>query len=100
MKVLLVNGSPNKSGCTNTALEEVANTLNNEGIETEIYWIGNKPVSGCIACRKCAEKGKCVIDDIVNCFVEKAETWPGFKMQGSRRKSRCTASPAGRFYAH
>jgi multimeric flavodoxin WrbA len=78
MKVLLVNGSPNKNGCTNTALEEVANTLNNEGIETEIYWIGNKPVSGCIACRKCAEKGKCAIDDVVNDFIEIAESADGF----------------------
>ena len=78
MKVLLVNGSPNKNGCTNRALEEVAGTLNNEGIETEIYWIGNKPISGCIACRKCAEKGKCAIDDIVNDFIDRAETADGF----------------------
>jgi multimeric flavodoxin WrbA len=78
MKVLLVNGSPNKNGCTNTALEEVEETLNSEGIETEIYWIGNKPVSGCIACHKCAEKGKCVIDDAVNDFVERAESSDGF----------------------
>ena len=78
MKVLLVNGSPNKNGCTNTALEEVANTLNDEGIESEIYWIGNKPISGCIACRKCAEKGKCVIDDNVNDFVDRAQAADGF----------------------
>lgn len=78
MKVLLVNGSPNKNGCTNTALEEVTGALNNEGIETEIFWIGNKPISGCIACRKCAEKGECVIDDVVNSFVESAENADGF----------------------
>ncbi len=78
MKVLLINGSPNKKGCTNTALEEVAASLGNEGIETEIYWIGNKPISGCIACRKCAEKGKCVIDDAVNDFVDRAESADGF----------------------
>lgn len=78
MKVLLVNGSPNKNGCTYTALEEVADTLKIEGIEPEIFWIGNKPVSGCIACRRCAEKGKCVIDDAVNDFVEMAEKADGF----------------------
>ena len=78
MKVLLVNGSPNKNGCTNTALEEVANSLKNEGIEAEIFWIGNKPISGCIACRKCAEKGKCVIDDAVNEFVDRADSVDGF----------------------
>ena len=78
MKVLLVNGSPNKSGCTKTALDEVAGTINNEGIETETYWIGNKPISGCIACRKCAEKGKCVIDDVVNDYIGRAEGADGF----------------------
>ena len=46
MKVLLVNGSPHKEGCTYTALCEVANTLKQEGIETEIFWIGNKPIGG------------------------------------------------------
>jgi multimeric flavodoxin WrbA len=36
MKVLLVNGSPHKKGCTYTALNEVAKTLNEEGIDTEL----------------------------------------------------------------
>lgn len=31
MKVLLVNGSPHKNGCTNRALEEVAKVLSYEG---------------------------------------------------------------------
>ena len=48
MKVALVNGSPHKNGCTYTALCEVAKTLNEEGIETEIFWIGPKALSGCI----------------------------------------------------
>jgi len=51
MKVLLVNGSPHKNGCTYTALTEVAKTLNEEGIDTEIFWIGIKPLAGCIACK-------------------------------------------------
>lgn len=78
MKVLLVNGSPHKEGCTYTALSEVANTLNREGIETEIFWIGNKPIGGCIACLKCREKGYCVFDDVVNQFREKAYGADGF----------------------
>ena len=41
MKVLLLNGSPRKSGCTFTALEEVASVLNANGIETEIFQAGN-----------------------------------------------------------
>ena len=76
MKVLLVNGSPHKGGCTYTALSEVAKTLNDEGIETEIFWIKTKPITGCIACGKL---GKCTFDkDVVNEFVEKAYDADGF----------------------
>ena len=78
MKVLLVNGSPHQKGCVYTALEEVAKTLEEEGIETEIFWIGVKPIAGCIACGYCAREGKCVFDDVVNEFVEKAKEADGF----------------------
>lgn len=78
MKVLLVNGSPHEKGCTYTALTEVCKTLNEEGIDTEIFWIGIKPISGCIACKKCAGLGKCVFNDTVNEFVEKAKEADGF----------------------
>lgn len=78
MKVLLVNGSPHEKGCTYTALTEVCKTLNEEGIDTEIFWIGIKPISGCIACKRCAELGKCVFNDTVNEFVEKAKEADGF----------------------
>lgn len=78
MKVLLVNGSPNKNGCTYVALDEVAKTLNKEGIETEIFWIGNKPIGGCIACKSCLKTGKCAFDDVVNAFREMAKEADGF----------------------
>jgi len=78
MKVLLVNGSPHERGCTYTALEEVANTLRKDGIESEIFWIGTKPISGCIACMACKSTGKCVFDDKVNEFVAKAKEADGF----------------------
>lgn len=66
MKALLINGSPRANECTYTALNELRNTLESEGIETELLHIGNKNIRGCIACRKCREIGKCVFDDIVN----------------------------------
>lgn len=78
MKVLLVNGSPHKEGCTYTALKEVAKTLNEEGIDTEIFWIGNKALSGCIACKKCAEIGRCIFNDSVNECRKLAEEADGF----------------------
>lgn len=78
MKVLLVNGSPHIHGCTYTALNEVAKTLNEEGIETEIFWVGNRALNGCIACYTCAREGKCVFNDVVNEFALKAESADGF----------------------
>jgi len=50
MKVLLLNGSPRERGCTFTALSEVASSLERNGIETEIYWLGSEPISGCQGC--------------------------------------------------
>ena len=41
MKVLLLNGSPRKEGCTYTALTEVAETLKKNGVETEIFQAGD-----------------------------------------------------------
>lgn len=78
MKVWLVNGSPNKEGCTHTALAEVAGTLREEGVEAEIFWIGNKPVGGCTACRSCFRTGLCVFDDVVNEFHHIAKEADGF----------------------
>ena len=78
MKVLLVNGGPHEKGCTYTALEEVSNTLQKNGIETEIMWLGINPIAGCIGCNACLKTGKCFRGDIVNEFLEKAKETDGF----------------------
>ena len=78
MKVILVNGSPHKDGCTNRALEEVEKILNANGIETEIFWLGNKAISGCLGCGGCNNTGKCVIADKVNEFIDKVKETDGF----------------------
>ena len=78
MKVLLVNGSSRENGCTYQALCEVQRALNEENIETEIVFIGNAPMSDCVACGTCAKTGKCVFDDVVNQVAEKAKTCDGF----------------------
>ncbi len=74
MKVLLLNGSPRKQGNTNVALSEIAKQLAAQGIDSEIVWIGNKPVRGCGACGQCKARnlGKCVFDDdVCNSIIEK-----------------------------
>ncbi len=63
MKVLMINGSPNKTGCTYTALTEVGKALAAEGVESEIVWLGNGPVRDCIGCGGCRKTNNCVFDD-------------------------------------
>lgn len=77
MKVLLINGSPHSKGSTYTALNEVAVTLEKEGIETEIIQVGHQAVRGCIACGKCREIGHCVFEDAVDEVAEKFEKADG-----------------------
>ena len=78
MKILVLNGSPKEKGCTYTALQEVAGALEKQGIETEIFQVGAKPVAGCIGCGACISTGKCFVADVVNEFVEKAKGADGF----------------------
>ena len=79
MKVLRVNGSPHKEGCTYTALREVAEALEKNGVETEIIWLGVGEIAGCIGCGACAKNGEgCFRKDIVNDFVEKAVQADGY----------------------
>jgi len=67
MKVLLVNGSPHKDRCVYTALCEVKASLEENGIQGEIFHIGNGSVRGCIDCGKCKDTGRCIFqDDICN----------------------------------
>lgn len=78
MKVLLINGSPHKNGCTFTALSEIAKTLQECGVDSEIFHIGAAPIRGCMGCGGCAGKGKCIYEDTVNTAIEKAAEADGF----------------------
>ena len=88
MKVILLNGSSHNDGATASLLKEIEDTLKGEDIETEVFLIGNDAIRDCVGCRKCASLGKCVFDDKVNEFVEKARSADGFVF----------ASPV--YYAH
>lgn len=77
MKVLLINGSPHQSGCTYTALSEVAKVLDAEGIRTEIFQLGSKPVQGCVACGRCAKTHRCAFPDLANAAIERMEQADG-----------------------
>ena len=81
VKVLLINGSPRWKGNTNRALEEAAAALQAEGVETELVWIGNKEIRGCIACGICGKTGekRCVFgEDCCNDLIAKGAECDGF----------------------
>ena len=77
MKVLMINGSPNAKGNTQTALDEMIKVFGEEGVEVECINIGKQDVRGCIACGTCGARGKCVFDDIVNEIAVKFEEADG-----------------------
>lgn len=78
MKVLMFNGSARPNSNTGVALAEIARTLEERGIETEVVNVGTKPVRGCIGCRRCALQGKCVFDDVVNEVIPKLDEADGY----------------------
>ena len=77
MKVLLINGSPNERGCTYTALAEAQKVFEKNGIETEIVYLGKKPVAGCVACGICRKAGYCVYNDTVNEVIDQLDDIDG-----------------------
>ncbi len=89
MKVLMINGSSNKNGCTMAALTEIEKVLKTEGVGSEIYQLGNESQFDCIGCGACRKTQKCAFtQNNVNEFVEKAQKADGFVF----------ASPV--YYAH
>ena len=77
MKVLLLNGSPRANGVNATALQEMVNVFEQNGIATEVVHVGNQAVRGCMACGYCYKNGKCIYDDVVNELAVKFEEADG-----------------------
>ena len=77
MKVLLINGSPREHGCTDRALQEVADTLEANGVGAEILWLGKGAMPDCMACHKCQKGGGCVYGDIVNETLDRIDDFDG-----------------------
>lgn len=70
MQVLFVNGSPHENGCTDTAMREAARILEEQGIQTRIFWLGAAPVGGCTGCGSCKATGKCAFGGPVNELID------------------------------
>jgi multimeric flavodoxin WrbA len=73
MKVVAINGSPNREGNTYHALKMIGSRLEENKIDLEIIHIGNKAIRGCLACGKCQQNKneKCTITtDSVNEWIQ------------------------------
>lgn len=80
MKVLAINGSPRANGNTFSVIEMVAEELKKENIEVEIVTIGNKRITGCVACGGCFKNKneRCVIaSDVTNDIIQKMKEADG-----------------------
>lgn len=81
MKIIALNGSPNKEGNTYHALKIVTDELIKEGIDVEFIHVGKEKIRGCIACGYCVKNKneKCVTtDDPVNEWIQKLKEADGF----------------------
>ena len=63
MKVILINGSYRKSGITAAALHMIEAELNEKGVETTLYNLGEISMSHCMGCCACYKTGRCCIKD-------------------------------------
>lgn len=77
MKVLLINASPHENGSTYTALSQMIDVFEKQGIETTLMNIGKKDIRGCIACHFCDSHERCVFDDEVNIAAKEFEKADG-----------------------
>lgn len=77
MKVLLINGSPHENGCVFTDLTEIATQLSKNGVDSEIFWIGEGDVTGCRGCGSCKKNGRCAIDDDINRIGARIDEFDG-----------------------
>ncbi len=78
MKVVLINGSPHKSGNTYDMLHDLTEEFHRLGVETELFWIGTGCIHGCIACGRCDKTHRCIFDDdLVNRVIDAMEDADG-----------------------
>ena len=77
MKVLLINGSPHEHGCIFTSLSEVKKSLEANGVEGEIFWLGNQPIQDCTGCDACSKLHRCMYGDCVNEVYDRLDEFQG-----------------------
>lgn len=69
MKALCINGSPRDNGSTAYLIEKVVQGMQEKGIKTKSYCLGNLKLNYCLGCKKCYEKGVCIQNDDMNTLI-------------------------------
>lgn len=77
-KVILLSGSPRADGNTYQVLQESLKVIESKGVEAELISLAGKRIQSCIACDKCLELKKCVLNDGLNEIIEKIRNAQGF----------------------
>ena len=62
-KIVVLNGSPHKTGNTMGLVNEVLKTIENKEVEVKTYNLYTMKIGGCLGCYGCKESGKCVVKD-------------------------------------
>ena len=68
----MIDAGPTQESSTYVALNEVCGQLRLEGIESEIIYVGDQNVKGCLFCNSCKKTGRCVLDDCLDSILERA----------------------------
>lgn len=77
-KVILLSGSPKPEGNTFQVLHESLKVIESLGVKAELISLAGKKIQSCLACGKCAELKKCIIQDDMNDIIEKVRNAQGF----------------------
>lgn len=79
-KIIAINGSPHKQGCTAVLMDEIVESCGEHGADVKTYNLSGMDIKGCIGCGGCVKEGKCVIDDDMQLLYEEIEEADGIIM--------------------
>ena len=63
MRIIVLMGSPNRTGSTNILVENFVNGAEEAGHSVEQVYLYDKEIGFCRACYACFKTGKCVLQD-------------------------------------
>lgn len=70
MRALCIIGSPKNNGSTAYIVDQIIEGMEECGIETKRYCLGQQKINYCFGCKKCYENGKCVQHDDMDIIIE------------------------------